>query len=267
MTQQRQTLQSITRKQQHILEYIFRYRFITINHLRTFFIYKNNHYIQTLLNDLVSREYIYRDYSPETFKASQTPAIYYLATPGIRYLRETGVYPEVELQNRYKDRTRTPAFIDHCLLIADCAVNLQDSSDDTVTYSWLTQSDVSSLDDESPEAIYLRELRPHLYFTKQTNDKTVSYVVEHMHTRLPHRRLRSRLEKLIKFEAYEWSGEGQSPSTLIMCDELADLVYVKRRSRFLIGRDYDADMLDIRAATTKEVRVEGISGRVWEAAL
>lgn len=259
-------LPPITNKQHLILTYLFTYRFLTIHQLQTFLGHKQKHRIQVWLNDLIAKNYLYQIYDQSSFKAAGMPAIYYLATSGVRHLRQSGAYPDPELRNRYKEATRTQDFIDRCLLVADCAINLQRSSNELKTYHWLIPSDFTGIDEELPEALYLQELRPHLYFTNQPTSKVkpmTRYVLIYAQARLPHTVLRSRLKTLLEYAAYEWSGDEPAPATLIVCDTLADLIYVKRRVRYLLERDYDDD-LDVRVTTTDKLRSEGVTSAIWE---
>jgi len=63
-----------------------------------------------------SFDWVYDADNPEE---KSTPAVYYLATLGIRLLRQVGDLPEDELRKRYKDGSRQASFIAKCLLLAD----------------------------------------------------------------------------------------------------------------------------------------------------
>lgn len=254
----------LTKQQCTILTYIFTYRFLTIKHLQSFLGYKDKRYIQTLLNDLLAKHCLHQIYDPKNFKARGIPATYYLATSGVRFIRSLDIYDEPELRKRYADTKRSAAYIDHCLLMADCAVQLQASSNENKIYSWITRTDYNLIEKNKPEAEYLQELQPHLFYTNTSSDKVIQYVVEHIHSRLPHARLRQRLTKLLKYATIEWLGGSPAPSILIICDEVADLLYVKRRVRYLLDDQFWGETVDVRVTTTENARTVGVTHAIWE---
>lgn len=61
----------------------------------------------------------------KTYRLLQKPATYYLATTGIRYLRENTGLDHTTLRNFYKNKNATPKLIDHCLLVGEIMLTLK----------------------------------------------------------------------------------------------------------------------------------------------
>lgn len=264
MTQSHPPLQPITKQQRAILEHIFTYRFLTNKHLQAFLGHTHKHRIQVWLNDLIDKNYIYQIYDQKSLKATATPAIYYIAVDGVRYVRSLNHYSESELRKRYPDTTRSQSYIDHCMLIASCCATLRVSSTETKTYSWMTPTDYALIDATSSCADFLQEQQPHLFFEKGMArgivKETTNYVVEHFHDRLPTGQIRSRLRALLNHELFQ---DDDAPILLLVCDTTAGLIYVKRYVRTLICHD-DAEKLVVRIATVDQIRTKGVTSPIWE---
>lgn len=115
--------QSITPKQVAIIRQLYTYRYLDRLQIQKILLHKDKRRIQVWLKDLRERQFIGWIYSTD-FTQKTKPAIYYLSTKGIRYLRDLDVYPTDELRKRYKDNNRSGAFIGRSLAIANCAVEL-----------------------------------------------------------------------------------------------------------------------------------------------
>ena len=92
-------------------------------------------------------EWIYSTHFAEKTK----PAVYYLGLNGVRYLRKfttphedcerLPTYPPEELRKRYKESTRSQAYIDRCILLADCCVSLSQQITNQLNYFHQTEAD------------------------------------------------------------------------------------------------------------------------------
>lgn len=203
-------LPPITTKQQATLKLIYRYRFLNRKQIQELLKHKDKRRIISWLKDLRDKQYVDWHYDPNDFIAKSQPGIYYLALNGIRYLRSKNEYSNEELRKQYKEPTRTQAFINHCLLIADYCIALQTKSDDELKYGWVLPADYVHPDSEYR---FLDEIKPHLFFSKQQGDKTTSYLLESFEQTLPRYQLRKRLKDYIDYLASEWdedNGEANS---------------------------------------------------------
>ena len=259
-----QTLPTLTTKQSEILKLLYTYRYLTRPQLQTLLNHKDKRRIISWLKDLRDKQYIGWKYNADDFIAKTQPAIYYLSPNGIRHLRSTGNYPNTELKKRHKDKAGSDAFIAHCLLIVDCCLALRAKSSVPRQYTWLLPSDFMVESEQLDHLEYLRELKPHLFFTKREGKAVSHYVVEDFAGTLPRYQLRKRLSQYIDFLTNEWTSEEPTPIALFICPTKADLIYIKRRVKMLFQEISSAQPFSLRVATADSVRTNSITGQIWE---
>lgn len=261
------TLPSITTKQQEILKLIYKYRFLNRTQIQALLKHKDKRRIISWLKDLREKQYVDWRYDATNFIAKSQPAIYYLSINGIRYLRETGGYPSEELRKRYKESGRTQAFIDRCLLIADCCIALKAKCTDSLEYSWTLLADYV---DPDHEYSFLNDLKPHLCFIKEDGDQTTCYLLEVLDPLTPRYAIRKRIKDYVEYLASgDWQDEtrhNEPPIVLIACPTVADLLYAKRRAKKEIeDNDLDEDEASrIRFAIIEKIKQLGVVAKIWE---
>jgi len=256
------TLPTITTKQQEILKYIYRYRFLNRIQIQALLGHKDKRRIISWLKDLREKQYVDWHYNATDFIAKSKPAIYYLSLNGIRYLREVDGYPGEELRKRYKEPGRTQVFIGRCLLVADCCIALKAKSGDKLKYSMVLPADYTN-----PESSqhFLNELKPHLFFSKQQDDETTNYLLENFEQTLPRYQLRKRLKDYMDYLASDWDEDnGPVPIALLICATTADLIYVKRRVKKLIEDDWSDEDLQLRVTMLDKIQKHGVASMIWE---
>lgn len=255
-------LPPITPKQQAILKLLYKYRFLNRIQIQELLSHKDKRRIISWLKDLRDKQYVDWHYNGTDFIAKSQPAIYYLSLNGIRHLRSLNEYPNEELRKRYKEPTRTQAFIDHCLLIADCAIVLQAKSNDKLKYAYVLPADYI---DPVSEYHFLDEIKPHLFFAKQQGNETTNYLLESFEQTLPRYQLRKRLKDYVEYLAGDWNeNNGSVPIALFICPNVADLLYVKRRVKKLIEEDWPDEDLHVRVTTLDKVRASSVASMIWE---
>lgn len=263
------TLPSITTKQQEILKQIYKYRFLNRTQIQALLKHKDKRRIISWLKDLREKQYVGWRYDATNFISKSQPAIYYLSINGIRYLRETGECPSEGLRKRYKEPNRTQAFIERCLLIADCCIALQVKSNDQLQYSWTLPADYA---DPDYEYSFLNGLKPHLRFIKEDSEQTTRYLLEVFDPLMPRYAIRKRIKDYVEYLASgDWqnqTGYDDTPIILIACPTVADLLYAKRRAKKEIednDMDYD-EASRIRFATIEKIKQVGVVAKIWEEA-
>lgn len=247
-------LPTITTKQQEILKLIYRYRFLNRTQIQTLLKHKDKRRIISWLKDLREKQYADWHYDASDLIAKSRPAIYYLALNGIRRLRESGDYPAEELRKRYKEPTRSEAFIARCLLITDCCIVLEAKSKEDMRYSCVLVADYAGFDNERR---FLQDLKPQLYFVKHQKDQATEYVLESFEASLPRYQFRKRVRAYMEFLS-----DHDDYIALFICANVADLLYLKRYVGRILG-DVD-DELTIRATTLEKVKVSGVASPIWE---
>jgi Replication-relaxation len=269
-------LPTITSKQQTILTLLYRYRFLERKQIQLFLGHTNKSRVIRWLKELREQQFIDWIYDPDSPEDKSKPAIYFLALNGIRLLREFGDYPEEEMRKRYKDSTRTRAFIERCLLIADCCLNMEarTAEGSNVTYSYNTEADYLNPNNDYYFLSESEFIRPHLCYLKEkdTDDDfiAVNYVVEIFDVTTPRYMVKKKLKDYVNFlGSDEWeggTGDGELPIVHIACPSVAELIYAKRYMRKLLedaGQEDNEDIC-IRFATVEQIKKFGVTGKIWE---
>ena len=224
------------------------------------------------LKDLREKQYVEWIYEADDPVESTKPAIYYLGLNGIRYLKGLGEYPDEELRKRYTESLRKWPFIERCLLLADCCLNVESQSVGDVQFSSVLHADYI---DSDHEYHFLHELSPHACFIKQTDTEddvtTTNYLLEVFESTTPRYQLRKRIKDYITYiDDGEWEAEtddDQPPTVQLAFANKADLIYAKRRVRYELAELYDEDIpedVHFLFTTTEQIKKQGVTGKVWE---
>jgi hypothetical protein len=232
--------------------------------------------ISSWLKDLREKQYIDWIYQPNDPIEKTKPAIYYLDLNGVRFLRQLGEYPPEELRKRYTESSRKRPFIDRCLLLADCCLNMEARSADGsgATYTYATEADYADPDNDY---YFLNEsefIHPQLCYLKENNTDddftATSYLIEIFDVTTPRYMVKKKLKGYVNFlDSDEWeggTGDGELPIVHIACPSVAELIYAKRYTRKLLedlGQEDNEDIC-IRFATTDQVKKLGVTGKIWE---
>lgn len=281
------TLPKLTSKQKEIIKLIYQYRFLNRIQIQTLLKHKDKKTINLWLRDLKENHYIEWIYSTH-FAEKTKPAIYYLGINSIRYLKTQNhevdhpLYPIEELRKRYREDSRSQTYIDRCILLADCCLNLEQARDEesypNTWYFYETEADY--LGDSYYHFLAESELiHPHLCFSKEiyegsepTTEK--HYLLEMFDATLPRYRIKKRLTDYVKYldeEADEWKEETDGdklPIILLVCPRTSDLIYAKRRTRGLLAEiwDEDEERPHIRFTTIDKLKNSNVTSAIWEEA-
>lgn len=257
-------LPPITKTQHTILSLIYRYRFMERQHIQTYLGHKDKRRVSSWLKDLREKHYLEWVYDPNDFVERIKPADYYLGINGIRYLQATGEYPASELRKRYRDADRSAGFRARCVLLVEVCIDLMAASDEMARYACLTPTEYAY---ETSAYYFLQELGPHLCFTKHEGATSTNYLLEVFDATLPRYRFRKRLKDYLIFLAEgEWESERDDapPTILFVCPTTADLIYAKRRIRWLLESEWETEDIHFRLTTTDKLKQQGIIGEIWE---
>lgn len=281
-------LPKITYKQQELIELLYKYRFLNRIQLQAFIRHKDYKRINVWLKDLTEKQYVERIYSTD-FAEKTKPAIYYLGINSIRFLREWGTYPNDELRKRYREDERSQTYLDRCSLIANCALAL-DAADGRylpratgdIIYNYFYETEADYLQESFyHELVGSEYIRPHLCIAKLKHEGSnepvteKSYLLEVIDPTLPRYRMRKRLSNYVEFlSTGEWDDtlgkyDEPTPTILLVCPRITDLIYAKRHTRRLLAEEWEWDDEDrprIQFTTVEMLRAKGILGEIWEQA-
>lgn len=280
-------LPRITKKQQEILTLLYKHRFLNRIQIQALMNHKDKKTINVWLRDLKEKQYIEWIYSTH-FAEKTKPAVYYISLNGVRWLKQQTYiddegeeyyrYPHEEVRKRYREADRSQAYIDRCLLVADCCVDFTTTarSENNLSYVITTQPEYF---DEENEFNFLTgsdiesQLGPQLCVVKRQGKKTTNFLFEVFDVNLPRYRMSKRIKQYVKFLSEgEWEGNRDDddplPVVLLVCPRLTDLIYAKRRTRGLLKELWDDERENVRIkfATADKLKELGATEKIWEEA-
>jgi hypothetical protein len=275
------TLPHITTRQQHILKFLYTHRFLNRIQIQAFLHHKDKGLSSKWLKDLREKQYIEWIYNADDFAEKTKPAIYYLSLNGIRFLRELEQYPTAGLPKRYTESKRKQSFIERCLLLADCCLDMERATadmEDDRAYSYVTKAEYADPDNPWNVLAKSEYIHPNLYYLKEQelDDEIVAThnLLEIIDSTLPRYSLSKKLKNYTQFlDSGDWEdemGQEELPIVMIACSTKAELIYAKRRTKQLLSDMYGEDESDIpedihiRFTTVDQIKQQGFTARIWE---
>jgi hypothetical protein len=240
-------IQTLPPAQLHILENLYRFRFLTSHQIHQLLKSKSPRLTNYHLNQLVKKKYISKHFSRSLGFGNQ-PATYYLATGSVKHFENLGGFEKRALNRIPKERYRSKQFISRASFITSFYLYLEDDSEKTnYKLYFFTKT----------------ELLAHPYFIHPLPDAYVArideagntkrYMVELIDDSSPRFALRRRIEQ---YDEYIDSGDFEAatshdfPTILLICPGYASLMYLKKH----LERIYEETSLDqtqVYLATTE----------------
>ena len=244
----------ITKKQQEILLLLYKFRFLTRPQIQTLLHHKNVRRVNEWLPDLVKKKYLGRILDTE-HKIHNTPAIYYIADNGIRFLK---THPKCEKRymNRFYDEDeKTVGFINQSILIGDIYLSLLEKYKDNPDFAFYTRSDYS-LDG------IIREIFPYFVFRRDEGESY--YIAEIFQETAPRKKaIQPRIRKYVHFFTQEkWLKHEPLPKLLFICPNETKRALIQKDTLKIL-QDEDSQELSIYTTVQQQVKQQGIDGDVW----
>ena len=237
---------SISKSQLRLLLVIFKFRFVSSEHIGSWF-KKDKSTIYERLFVLVQQGYVRKDYD-STYRLRLRPAVYSLTTKGIKYLRDSDIkLSELALRNMYKNSSANLQLVDHSLNVFKLCILLKKQYLDT--FELFTRSELSAYDH------FIRPL-PDLYLRRVSKRSTKpSYQLEIIKAGIYTWIIRKRFQAHQDF--YEESGPWKDnyPNLLFVCGN----ANTEKRIQRLVLNSY----LDFEVYTTTEERLNTNRAQVW----
>ena len=245
----------LTTKQLIILQYLYRFRFLTSAHVQKLQNDKTLRLTNYHLKILTEQNYISKHYTRTLGMANQ-PAVYYLASGSVKFLQEAIGLTAQSIKRIYREKTRSQQFISHSLYIAQYYLSLLDDSQKTgYTLKFFTKTDLLA----HP---YIIHPLPDGYFARvDTNSETKRYFLDVFDDSAPRFTLRKRIKQ---YSDYVEDGKFESvtkhtfPMLLFICPSIGILIYLKRH----LARIYEETSLD-QVSIYLATRENAFSGQ-WE---
>ncbi len=274
-------LPKITERQSNIIDLLYEHRFlnrIQIQALLGQIDYKNTN---LWLKDLREKHYVEWIYSTH-FAEKTKPAVYYLGLNAIRRFRQIGVH-EGHVAKYYRESSRSQAFIDRCILLADACILFKQTNKtigavgrkakrDDIWFMWETEAEFT--EHGYYEFLNETDIHPNLCYTEMGYDEyfeevpVASYTVVVFDPTLPRYSMRKRLKNYVQFlDSEEWQDEMEEekpPIALFVCSTKADMIYCKRATKKLLEDTWETENIHMRFTTTESIKKQGFRGRIWE---
>jgi hypothetical protein len=243
----------MTERLDEILLYLYKFRYLTRNHIQLLLGHKQFNRVIIWLNELSREGYIRKYYD---LKKVTEPAVYSLGLKGRKYLKEN---PKKEIKEALLDRVwREPkltlTFRKHCLFVTECYLSLTKLVKTTgAKLSFYTKTELYGLK-------YLILPNPDIYFSiQETNGSKKCYFLD-LFDDLPLRfELRQRVRQY--FQYYDnnyWQDHNHNPfpSIIFVCPDNQSLNFLNRK--ILIQLEDEPD-LSFYLSLRETIKAKGIT--------
>ena len=216
-------LPTITNKQKEILLLLYRFRFLNRIQIQKLLNHKSPKNINVWLKDLTTKNYTGRIFEKKL--GVNDPAIYFVSTNGIKFLKSLDDYNNEYLKRFYQEVRRSKQFINENVMIGDIFLIL--SAKNFAGFKFYTRSDF-------PIKGLIRNLLPNFAYIYEKNGKVKYYAYEILKDGMPRFAIRSRIEKYIDFFSLNSNSE---VNIIFICANESMARYVLKFSEEIIDID------------------------------
>lgn len=252
-------LPKITSKQQEILLYLYKFRFLNTNQLQTIFKHKDPQRIKTWLRDLREKGYVTMDYNRKTFGENTKPAVYSLATKARHILKESKQCDLTVLNKIYKEKKRTKKFINRCIALADIYLFFLSQQKEKEELHFFTESNLARYD-------YFPDPLPSAYIAVKTKNLTRRYFLDFFDDFTPPFVIRNRVKTYFNYSNNgSWEANANNeplPSILFICPTVSVKKHIYYYTKSLFEKNYEEKFSLF--LTTKETVKYNKDNTIWE---
>ena len=250
-------MEQTTPKQLNILLLLYRFRFLNRIQIQKLLNHKDPRRINTWLKDLTTRNIIGRKYSTKLL-ANTKPAIYHLATKSRAILLVQPDINEKLLKRVYREKTRSDKLINHCLLVADLylLLNNQSQTNKTKLYFY-TKTDLVS-------HYYLPYKRPDAYIAIESKRQTKRYFLEIIDEGTPRFMIRSKINQYIEyFQANTWQDrtDHPNPTMLFVCPDELTKIFL---NKYILQMQEEEPEIELEFFLTTKDHINNNQADLWE---
>jgi len=249
------TLPKITIKQTNILNYLYKFYFLSTNQLQKLLNHKKPQRIQKWLKDLKDKNYIDTyDFKVDKFKERSEPNVYYLTKLARLKLMGNEKYDLGILNRAYRVRSLTPGFIINCLFLADIYLNLLSQMKKGEKLHFSTVANLQSFD-------FLPDPLPDAYIAVKTVKRTRRSFLILLRAKISWKILDQRMINYVQYSyTNRWADYSSDPlpTFLIICPNET----TKRHLYKTVENESPSTPFYL---TTKEtIQKSGFKGDIWE---
>ena len=258
---QQQTKPYPSHKQQEILYYYYRFRFLHTRHIQQFLHHKNPTRIQTWLKLLKDDLYIYSFYDQTTVEGRATNAVYCLTAKANSVLKQNKECNERILARLYREKKLSKRLRNHCLFLADIYFLLTEFyKDQNIRMHFSTKVDLVVYS-------YFPQPLPDAYIALiQRGVKRKRYFLEIIDPQTPWFVINARVQQYLSYsEDKRWYSltKEQQPVLLFVCWEKRSIRYLKKA----LKTAFDASLLidfSCYFTTRDKLLQHGFSNDIWQ---
>lgn len=250
----------LTKRQDDILLYLYRFRFLHRLHIQKLLGHKHFNRIIIWLNQLTTEQYIHRYYNSKTVTI---PAQYSLGPKSRKYLltkaeeKESMIQPHL-LDRIWREHSLSEQFHTHCLFIADIYLSLVKLVKEThATLYFFSKTDLYGHD-------YILNPHPDAYIAiKERNGKMKRYFLDVFDPLPPRMILRRRINQYVDHyddNAFQETTKHPFPQVLIVCPDDRSKRYLHR----YIQKILDTTDVEFYLSTWEAVKTKGMCREVLE---
>lgn len=246
---------NITNKQKEILLHLYRFRFLNRLQLQQLLNHTTYKRINLWLKDLTEKEYTTRIFK-RSWTENSTPAKYYIALNGIRFLKTQPNCKKEYLEKLYREKDRSEKFIDKSLFIANVYLKfIGDFKNDISNYKFSTQSDLT------PKSI-VSDIMPDFLIIRSNNTTKHFNLFQLFPEGTPRFAVRKRIEKYMTFLTEE-DGTQLSANLHLIAQTDALHKYLTRHVERILQDE--SISVPIRVSTYDQIARHGIRSEDLEA--
>ncbi len=254
------TINDLTDKQLEILLLIYRFRFLTRNHIQQFLNHKDSSLVNRYLKMLTKHQLINRIYSTKRSDIN-SPAVYYLATKSRSLLKDYDKCNPDVLGRVYREKYRSKSFRNHCLFLADLYFIFQKAAvDQKAVCHFYTSTDIS-------DVAYTPLPLPDAYITIKQGKTLKRYFLDIFNEGMPMFAIRRRINQYCRYyNGNFWQDHNKDPFPTIFL--ICPTVRVQKSLLKSIPQTLDVEDVDISfyLGLKADLKGQGIRPETWEAA-
>lgn len=221
-----------------ILNTLYKFRFTTTALLAENQQAKHQRVISNRLKILVDQGYIGMNYD-SSYKIKGKPATYYLATDGVKYLRQQPYTQESALRSIYQDKRANDSRIQHRLNVFKAYITIKQTYPDRFKFYSKT---------ELMNKSYVPKMRPDALLIDSQSDK--SYFLDYLEDNMSFWTLRKAIRRFVTFAELEiWQKHQNKPHPVVLFISESDKL--RKHVENLVKRELDASYVDIQISVSK----------------
>ncbi|HUD45168.1 MAG TPA: replication-relaxation family protein [Patescibacteria group bacterium] len=251
-TNKQTTTLKLKQRQKEILDLTFRFRCLNTSQIQNLLNHKSKDKVIKWLNELTDNHYLFKFYQQQV---PSIPALYCLDNESINYFRKKDI-DEKLLKRIYKEKTLSPKFRSHCMLLAHLYISLLSLVKITkATLKFYAKTDLDNMD-------HLIDPPPDSYFIiTEKNKKKKRYFLDIFEPYKPWKTYKWRVQKYLDYcKSDDWQENTKKPfpELIIVCPTKEIQNWLAKQIKKLRRSEEPR----IYLSTWEEIHKEGICSKV-----